>query len=152
MMVPPRGYLTTWADGNPRLAPEMGLAPVCHGPHDPVPVYHAQTTILHLKIAVLTFQVTDGTRGASAQVLDQESQQRHRLLERDMASVASPEPQMSHSPKTLCPPHAHVATSHPSAPSPCPHSNGSTPTRASLFRHRLLLHWHRQPLFSMHLP
>ena len=76
MMVLPRGYLTTWADSNPRLAPEVGLAPVCHGPPDPIPVYHAQTTILHPKIAALTLQATDGTMGASAQVLDQESQQR----------------------------------------------------------------------------
>jgi len=87
--------------------------------------------MLHPKITVLTIQVTDGTMGASAQDLDQESQQRPYQLEGHMAVAASPELQLCHSLKTLCPLHSHVATSNPSAPSPCPHGNGSTLTRAS---------------------
>jgi len=152
MMVLPRGYLTTWADGNPRPAPEMGLAPVRHGPPDPSSMYHTQTTMLHPKITVLTLQATDGTMGASAQVLDQKSQQRNQLLEGNMAVVASPEPQPCHSPKTLSPPHSHAATSNPSTPSPCSDSNGSMTTGTSPLRHRLTFHRNRQPVLCMHLP
>jgi len=152
MTVPPRGYLTTWAGGNPQLAPEIGLAPACHGHTDPGPIHRVWATILHPKITAFTIQVTDGTMGASAQVLDQESQQEHQPLERIMALVASPKSQLCHCPQTLSPLHSHVATSHLSAPSPSLDSNRSALTRMSRLWHWLMFHWHWQPLFSMHLP
>lgn len=152
MMVWPRGYPTTWAGGNLQPAPEMGLAPAHHGHTDPSPIHRVQATNLHPKIAALTFQATNGTMGASTQVLDQEGQRGHRLLETNMASAASSAPQPCHCPKTLCPPHSHATSSHPSTPSPSFDSNGSAPTRTSMLRHRLTFHRHQQPLFSMHLP
>jgi len=70
----PRGYHTTWADGNHQLSPEMGLDSVHHRPPDPSSLHHAQTIYLHPEVTAFTIQMTDRTMGASAQVLDQEGQ------------------------------------------------------------------------------
>jgi len=152
MMVRPRGYLTTWADGNPRLAPEMGLDSVCHGPPDPSPMHFARTTHLHPKIAEIIIQAINGPMGASAQVMDQESWRNHLETDHGMAMQASPTPQPRHCPKTLCPSHSHATKSNHCTPSPCPDSNRGTTTGTSLFRHRLTFHWNRQPVLSLHLP
>jgi len=135
MTVPPRGYPTTWAGGNPQPAPEMGLAPARHGHLDPGPIHCLRATHIHPEIAVFTIQATDGTMGASAQVLDQEDQREHQLLEGHMALAASPASQPCHCPQTLCPPHSHATTSHPSAPSPSPHGHRGALTGTSLLRH-----------------
>jgi len=90
---------------------------------------------------------------ASTQVLeDQESQQEHWILEGNLATVASSKLLPCHCPKTLCPLHSHVTKNHPGAPSPSPHGNRGALTRTSMLRHWLTFHWHRQLLFSMHLP
>ena len=140
MMVRPRGYLTTWADGNPRPAPEMGLDPVRHGPPDPSPLHFARATHLHPKVATFTTQAINGPMGASAQVMDQESRQNHLATDHHMAMQASPTPQPHHCPETLCPSPSHATKSNHCTPSPCPDSNRSTTTGTSLLRHRLTFH------------
>jgi len=67
---------------------KMGLDPVCHGPPDPSPLHHAWATYLYPKVTAFAIQTSDGTMGASAHVLDEESQQTHHRLEGYMATKA----------------------------------------------------------------
>jgi len=152
MMVRPRGYHTTWADGNLRPAPEMGLDPVRHGPLDPSPLHFTRASHLHPKVAAIIIQAINGPMGASAQVMDQESRQNHLATDHGMATQASPTPQPRHCPETLCPSHSHETNGNHRSPSPCPDSHRGTMTGTGLFRHRLTFHWNRQPVLCLHLP
>jgi len=133
MLVTARGYFTTWADGNHQLAPEMGLNTVCHGPTDPGSLHCAQATHLHPKVIVFAIQTTDGVMGASAQVMDQEGQQKHFKLEGHMATKASAPMQLCHSLQAFHTSCSHATTSSPCAPSPSANGNGSTQPGPSLF-------------------
>jgi len=111
----------------------MGLDPVCHSHPDPSPLHCAQATNLHPKVMAFAIQTTDGTMGVSAQVLDQEGQQRHLQLENHMAAQESAPMQPHHSPQAFHTLHSHATASHPHASNPSAHGNSSMLTGLSLF-------------------